>query len=401
MGKNIIFCADGTWNGPGESDAVRKATSNVFKLFAHLDGHDSADSLLLSGEQERVLRDAAGAEVQRAKYLHGVGDSGNFLVRLLGGSIGAGLITRIVRGYTFISRNYEPGDDLFIVGFSRGAYTARALGGLIAARGLLDADQHDLDDKERAYRLGTAAWYAYRRAALDGKPDWRDRLQEFAFDLPGFVTGLGARISYVDDVRIKAIAVWDTVGALGIPAYLLGKDKEIDGFQFADRQLSAKVAHGFHAVAIDERRADFVPTLWDADPRIVQGLFPGAHADVGGGYPAENGESDLSNRTLAWMMKKLQPLGVKFASDPLPASPETDAHGCAHRPWTKVPWAALPNGPRDFAAGLALSNALKQRLAAADVLAEPGMPALAYAPANLHHYLDGRTIRDGVVFLDD
>src|SRR5439155_14197616 len=105
-------------------------------------------------------------------YLHGVGDSRNFLVKILGGGGGAGLITRIVRGYTFVSRNYAPNDRIFLLGFSRGAYTVRALAGLIAARGLLDAGApgQNLDDRENAYRLGSAVWFDYRREALAAEP---------------------------------------------------------------------------------------------------------------------------------------------------------------------------------------------------------------------------------------
>ncbi|MBI3516297.1 MAG: DUF2235 domain-containing protein, partial [Proteobacteria bacterium] len=140
MAKTIVFCADGTWNGPGEADHDDKtaAATNVFKLFLNLRGDDTHGSYLLEKEQERQLVAADGTVQQVAKYLHGVGDSDNALVKLLGGTLGAGLITRIVRGYTFVSRSYEPGDRIFLVGFSRGAYTARALAGLIAAQGLLD-----------------------------------------------------------------------------------------------------------------------------------------------------------------------------------------------------------------------------------------------------------------------
>src|SRR5271169_5441358 len=161
MPKNIIFCADGTWNGPGEPDTDNKTTSptNVFKLFLNLDGQDTAGSYLLEKEQERTLLAPDGALRQTAKYLHGVGDSDNFLVKILGGALGAGLITRIVRGYTYLSRNYVAGDRICLVGFSRGAYTARALAGLISAKGLLDPSKIDLSDKEGAYRLGSAVWY--------------------------------------------------------------------------------------------------------------------------------------------------------------------------------------------------------------------------------------------------
>ena len=168
MAKNIVFCADGTWNGPSEpddDDASAPAT-NVFKLFLNLAGLDDPDTLTLAKEQQRTLRRCRRHRAAVSEYLHGVGDSDNFLVKALGGSLGAGLITRIVRGYTFISRNYARGDRIYIIGFSRGAYTARALAGMIAAKGLLDASKVDLTDKAMAYRLGAAVWYAYRKVAL-------------------------------------------------------------------------------------------------------------------------------------------------------------------------------------------------------------------------------------------
>ena len=138
MAKNIVFCADGTWNGPSEPDDNGKAgpPTNVFKLYLNLAGQDDPDSLRLANEQERTLRSADRSVVQTSKYLHGVGDSDNFLVRAIGGTLGAGLITRIVRGYTFVARNYMPGDRIFLIGFSRGAYTVRYLGGVIAKCGI-------------------------------------------------------------------------------------------------------------------------------------------------------------------------------------------------------------------------------------------------------------------------
>src|SRR5689334_20755436 len=101
MSKNIVFCADGTWNGPGQPDGDDTASpaSNVFRLFLDLAGSDDAATMRLAKEQERSLAAADGSVAQVAKYLHGVGDSGNFLVKALGGALGAGLITRIVRGY--------------------------------------------------------------------------------------------------------------------------------------------------------------------------------------------------------------------------------------------------------------------------------------------------------------
>lgn len=388
MNKAVVFCADGTWNNPGEDEDDDGAGSptNVFKLFANLEGVDRAESLRLSNEQERVLTTADGV-AQVAKYLHGVGDSRNFLVKILGGTLGAGIIGRIVRGYTFISRNYRPGDKIFITGFSRGAYTARALAGLIAGRGLLDADQIDLDEKERAYRLGTAVWYDYRRDVLRRRD--HGLLGRFAAlfdDLPAFVTKAPTD-QLIADVPIEAIGVWDTVGALGIPAYVRG-DERVDMFRFADTTLSARVNRAFHAVAVDERRVDFTPTWWDADAtRISQTLFPGAHADVGGGYASN--ESGLSDAALRWMISNLEPLGLRFRVPPQYA-PRADAGGIAHDPCATLPWKRLPKGPRLIPRNLRLHRSVLTRAAAAEVQADPSVVHAPYRPSNLGAYLDGQ-----------
>lgn len=124
MNKMIIFCADGTWNGPGQDDdkdSVPEYT-NVYKLFITLAGAMSIDSIKKANEQEKELITRNDNRLlQVVKYMHGVGDSHNIIHKILGGAFGAGIISRIVRGYTFISRNYEPNDNIVIVGFSRGA----------------------------------------------------------------------------------------------------------------------------------------------------------------------------------------------------------------------------------------------------------------------------------------
>lgn len=388
-GKTIVFCADGTWNGPGgdgDSDKGRPCT-NVFKLFANLAGIDSDADSRLADEQERVEHDPAGTVRQIAKYLHGVGDSDNFLVRILGGTLGAGIITRIVRGYTFVSRNYLPGDRIVLLGFSRGAYTARALAGLIAGRGLLDASRVDLSDKDQAYRLGAAIWYDFRKECLQPRPGVSDDLQRIVVDLVSFLSApMDPR--RLTDVPIEAVAVWDTVGALGIPLYV-EQDLRADVFRFADTRLSPVVRHGFHAIAVDERRDDFQPTFWDADPRIEQCLFPGAHSDVGGGYPP-GAESALSDAALDWIAGRIGRLGVDFA--PVPRHPtRPDAAGVAHRPWTSLPFSHLPASERNFPAErkLGLSTWLLKRLTVGRVPFDPGLPPAVYAPANLGAYLDG------------
>jgi glutathione S-transferase len=393
MSKIIIFCADGTWNGPSEPNAENPTAppTNVFKLFANLAGKDLTGSLMLGEEQERALVDADGTVLQHAKYLHGVGDSSNYLVRLVGGTTGAGLIVRVIRGYTFISRNYEPGDRIFITGFSRGAYTARAIGGMIASQGLLDASKLDLDDRENAYRLGAAVWYSYLRAAKSSRPVLLGGLQRYVLELPGFFSSVPPSTDLIK-APIDTVAVWDTVGALGIPAFNMQLSR-IDLLQFADTKLSPVVKHGLHAVSIDERRADFTPTLWDPDPRIVQALFPGCHADVGGGFAAQ--ECGLSDCSLSWMMSRLTELGVMFAADPTFAV-DASPIGPGHQPWTSPPWSVLPQAPRIFPAGLAISRCAVDRLAYGSVCAFPGALAAAWCPTNLSGYLVDNAPATGV-----
>lgn len=342
MPKNIVFCADGTWNGLGQGDAdaedLQPKATNVLRLFAVLAGTVTPESLRKQDEQEKAATGADGAVTQVAKYLHGVGDSQNAIRKLLGGVFGEGFIERIVRGYTFLSRNYLPGDRIYLAGFSRGAYTVRALGGMVAAMGLLPPDSMRADDgsydADRAYALGVFVWSAYRRAA--GKHSTLlGYLEEFK----------SQRIDtaqLVKDVGIEAIGVWDTVGSLGVPIYDPADAKKVDVFEFADRALSSKVRSGFHAVAIDEQRGDFVPTLWDARDGIEQRWFSGAHSDVGGGYPTQ----DLSAFSLDWMIGHLRASGVLFSAEYRPAA--VGEFGPVHTPYQDPPFDLLPHGPRQF-----------------------------------------------------
>ncbi len=346
MSKNIVFCADGTWNGPGQEGPADKGdpSSNVFKFYLNLAGQDVVDSVVFraANEQERKAVGAEGQVTQIAKYLHGVGDSDNKLVRLIGGTTGAGLITRILRGYTFISRNYTPGDQIHVVGFSRGAYTARALVGLINARGLLDASRNDLQDKDLAYRLSASVWADYRREVISkgtAAPTRIMKLERLLDDLPGFFSRSADDIAMVAPVAVASVGVWDTVGALGIPEYN-AQAAQLDEFKFADNVLGSGVKRAFHAVAIDEQRVDFTPTLWETDPRVTQVLFPGAHSDVGGGYPTRNDESGLSDGALDWMIQQLREVGVRF-QDPLALVPQPQPLAPQHAPWSKVPWKLL------------------------------------------------------------
>ena len=372
MAKTIVFCADGTWNGPDGLPATTTAVTNVYRLFEALAGDVTTDTTAGEGECERDL-----PGVQIGKYLDGVGVSSNPLVHLLGGGLGAGIIARIVRGYTFISRNYVAGDRIVLTGFSRGAYTARALGGMIAAMGLLDAAREDLNDRDAAYRAGVSVWFDYRRRAGQGDPVWLERIDALAGGFSAFLA-TAPTLLRIADVPIEAIGVWDTVGSLGIPDHI-GADGSTDVFRFADTALANCVGHGFHAVSLDERRTSFVPTLWDHDPRIEQMLFPGAHADVGGGYPESDQPAGLAYCALGWMRSSLTDVGVRFSGEVPPAN----ALGVAHQPWNEGVFATMPNAARRFPPGvMTLSEAVLSRLSAV-VLAAPGATPARYAPDNV------------------
>lgn len=405
MAKNIVFCADGTWNGDSKDPADITCPTNVLKIFHNLGGVDSIEQMRLADEQERVLSVPGGSVQQIAKYLHGVGDSSNWLVKLLGGSIGAGLISRVIRGYTFISRNYVSGDQIFLVGFSRGSYTVRALAGLIASKGLLDASKLNLaDDHESAYKLGSAVWYSYRHQRLQDNPRLLGKLEELGTLLPAFFSGtVVADDELVSPITINTVAVFDTVGALGIPVFD-DEGNDIDSLRFVDTHLSRQVEHSFHAISLDEQRANFPPTFFDPDQdnpgRIVQVLFPGAHSDVGGGYP----ESGLSDGALEWMTGSLRSRGVKFQSTAAYV-PQPDALGPSHQPWRHGVWAKFPTEIRvdntDMIAGLMVHDSIEARRGVVSVVLDPVGPTKGqYLPTNLGCYLDSeRRALPGTIYV--
>jgi uncharacterized protein (DUF2235 family) len=260
MSKRVAFCADGTW------DSASNRT-NVYKLFK---------SLTTSADQVPIYDD-------------GVGANGDPISRLLGGAFGTGLWDKIKQGYTKISHVYEQGDEVFIFGFSRGAFTARSLAGMIAACGL--PTKNFTDD------LVETAFDAYR-----DKTNRQEKLKKLA-NCDMF------------NGDIKMVGVWDTVGSLGIPSAIGAIDPLFYGF--LDTSLNPKIKHGYHALAIDERRAQFPPTLWTGQPAAGQVLeqvwFTGAHSDVGGGEPDDSpGKTALSDITLGWMMGKASALGLQF-----------------------------------------------------------------------------------------
>jgi len=381
MAKNIVLCLDGTWDGPANKDSKGNFTpTNVQKLFESLVGA----SALAPSDQEKEFAQAPSGAVptgQSGKYIWGIGSGSNLLAKAVEGAVGLGLVARVVRGYTYLSRMYAPGDAIYILGFSRGAYTARALAGLVTRQGLLDWGAMALEaGSEQSYSAGLAAWQQYKKAVFRNNGSVLHGLAGVVSDFQDlFQLGLhpAPQLRYTAAVGIAAVGVWDTVGALGVPdlSERDGTPVRLDTFQFCDQVLNANVAHGFHAVAIDERRVDFTPTLWDARDGVVQVLFPGAHEDIGGG--SSSAESGLANATLAWMVRQVAAVGVQFAR--MPAG-DPDPLGIAHQPWAGTAFLA---GPRHFPPDLRLSQRVLQRIAAASVPLDKGPAGQGYRPQNI------------------
>jgi hypothetical protein len=289
--KRIVVLIDGTWNNEGTT-----GDTNVAKL-------DSADL----APQWRFIKDqATGGIVQKVHYHDGVGAEGNFFKRILGGAIGYGLKQIILDCYGFIVSDYEPGDEIYLFGFSRGSYAARALAGLIGSSGIA---------RQRAPNLFEAAWRRYRV-----KPSARERAETGSSrDRKAATDHASLAASFHESRAIACVAVWDTVGSYGIPAGFglaaLARYYALITLGFHDTSFGDNVAVGLHALAVDEHRRPFVPTFWTIakgqtpNGHVEQTWFAGAHCNVGGGYPG----SGLSDQALIWMVARVQALtGLEF-----------------------------------------------------------------------------------------
>lgn len=271
MSKRLVVCCDGTWNTPDQKDRGKVRPSNVAKMAL------------------AVATRGAGGGVQQIFYDKGVG-TGLSLDRLLGGAFGAGLSQNIEDAYRFLVENYEDGDEIFLFGFSRGAYTARSTAGLIRNSGLLK--------REHAKRFDDA-YALYRRKDDESHP--------------AAVEAQIFRKMYSWEVRIRFIGVWDTVGALGIPLRGLRFVNKLLGLEFHDVKLSRYVDNACQALAIDEKRKPFLPAIWEQQEHAVgqkleQVWFAGVHTNIGGGYE----DSGLSDIAFMWMKKKAEACGLEF-----------------------------------------------------------------------------------------
>jgi Uncharacterized alpha/beta hydrolase domain (DUF2235) len=266
MPKRIAYCSDGTWQVP-------LSGTNVYKLYK---------AILQTSDQV-------------AYYDDGVGADATGLNKVFGGAFATDFNQKILDGYTKIAHVYEPGDTIYLFGFSRGAYTVRCIGGMIANCGLPTGSFTD--------DCVTQAFAAYRdpvnRASL--------------------LAALGT--CALGPATIQMIGVWDTVGSLGIPAIFGGID--VKDYGFLDTGLHPDIRSGYHCMSIDENRAQFPATLWtipnppNPNQFIEQVWFTGCHGDIGGGLqqggPVDGG-TRLCDITLGYIFQKAQAQGL--ALDP-------------------------------------------------------------------------------------
>lgn len=303
---NLIVCCDGTWNTADERTAGVPVPTNVVRLYNAL-----AES------------DAGGVE-QKRYYHPGVGSDGSLVAKIKGGAAGVGLDKNIMSAYRWLGANYRRGDKICLFGFSRGAFTVRSLGGMIACCGLLDLTEPALAENDVWKRVQTAYDKGYRKRAA-ARSAWADAGWTFH-----------SESAAENDVSIHLIGVWDTVGALGIPddmALFNILDDPTD-YAFHDTRLGKSVRHARHAVAMDEQRETFTPTLWVDAPAgadVRQIWFPGVHSDVGGGYP----ETGLSDGALRWMIDEAAALGIAFDDD-MVGQVRPDARAVLHDSCTGV-----------------------------------------------------------------
>lgn len=263
---NIVICADGTWNRP-EEDVEKDFPTNVLKL-------------------SRSINPVTNSVKQHVFYDWGLGSYHN---SASAGATGSGIHKNILDGYRYIVQNYAPNDKIFLFGFSRGAYTVRALSGLIYNCGILK--------RSDAPRIAEA-WNIYKSPLKKNRPNG--------------VASIRFRKEHSHPSRdVHFVGVWDTVGALGIPFSLMGLLESHD--EFYDTKMGSNISFARHALAIDEQREDFEPTIWDSKPGIdlKQVWFSGVHADVGGSYPPDKKTGIRASDTpLKWMLGEAQDAGL-------------------------------------------------------------------------------------------
>lgn len=249
MQRSIVVCLDGTWNKPEarrDMNPEDRYMTNVYKVWETLGGPD------LSKEDEEAL-EYSGA-LEHLIYVRGVGTDGSAFEETVDGAVGGGIRRKLTLAYRMLSRTYSDGDRIFLFGFSRGAFAARSLAGLI---------QHCGIDANASYGDINARVYDY----------------------------LNNESPTLNDVEITYVGVWDTV------ASILSVDLGFGRHNVLPRNVIA----ARHALALDERRQEFAPVYWPGawEGQVQEAWFAGAHSNVGGGYQDQN----LSNVAFFWVLQ--------------------------------------------------------------------------------------------------
>jgi len=280
MPKNIVICSDGTGN-----TAIKGRGTNVFKLYEAVD--------LIGHKIDRSLTP------QIAIYDDGVGNEDFKPLKIFAGITGFGLARNVRLLYKSLVRVYDPGDCIFLFGFSRGAFTVRTLASLISTCGILDIARlpttEALDQAvHRAYAVYRQVYHTKLATLLGHKPNQK------------LIARFEQRYARHLNVRIRFIGAWESVDAVGAPWHIGDYiNATVYRFKFPDLKLGRDVDFACQALAIDDERRTFHPLLWEYDPRIEQVWFAGCHANVGGGYEKQG----LSLVTLDWMMRQAQHKG--------------------------------------------------------------------------------------------
>ncbi len=327
MARKLVVCCDGTWNTP-------RTETNIFRTYQFLRERlgTPAEITQKNGVTTCGGRGGDGSDVLLF-YDRGVGT--DWFSRLVGGGVGVGLSDNVRDAYYFLGQNFVPGSEIYVFGFSRGAYTARSLCGFIKAAGLLE--RPSVKDVWRAYM----DCYATAPRIIARPSGWSpDRVRGWLVEKTGDAVGrLGgdgvASLPRHPGVNIRFIGVYDTVGALGVPlAGATRVNEPIVGFH--DTSLGDTVEHAVQALAVDEKRGPYVPTLWTqavdaallAGHSVLQVWFPGVHSDIGGGYK----DKGIGNITWDFMMRQAARRGLVIdrdhasptvSLDPLPVQHES------------------------------------------------------------------------------
>lgn len=302
--KRIVICCDGTW---ARLDAGRP--TNVVRL------------------AKAVRPEADDGTAQIVFHLDGVGTGrgtgaiARRIDRTLGGLMGHGLVETVAEAYRMLVFAYRPGDAIFLFGYSRGAYTARSLAGMIRNVGILA--------RAHAERIAEAV-ALYRSTARADHPDGARARAFRAECAPDVLTSDDEAAwrrehrperdwSGAVPLRLAYLGVWDTVGALGVPEGWSVAARVNRRHRFHDTCLSSRVAAARHAVAVDERRRNFRPALWENVDALngtasgpaapyQQRWFPGVHGAVGGG----GADTRLSHDALLWVIEGAEAQGLAF-----------------------------------------------------------------------------------------